>query len=149
RPLAQRTPPPRRSLRPERKLGCFRHVGASAIAILESVHFLLDDIRCLADGAAEKLGFFQYRNADLRKIVSAEDFARLGFNRLPDLDLARENIRKAFDGRNFHSVPNYFLRNLQNYRLAKHRVRGVTQNSQAQASSLGKLERDSWAQRSR
>src|SRR4029453_967915 len=95
-------PNPSPAFGPERELGCFQRIGTSAIAILESVHFLLDDIRGLADGAAEKLGFFQDRNADLRKIVSAEDFTSLGFNRLPDLDLTRQDIGEASDSRNSH-----------------------------------------------
>ena len=79
----------------EREPGRLGRFVASAIAIFESVHFLFDDVRGLADGAAEELGLLQYRNPNLREIVGAEDLARLGFNRLPDLDLAREEYPKS------------------------------------------------------
>src|SRR4030095_12482634 len=93
---------PRRSFGPERKAGWFRALGASTIAVVESVHFLLDNIGGLADRAAEKLGLFYYRNANLRKIVGAEDLARFGFTRLPHLHLPWQDIGEASDGRNSH-----------------------------------------------
>ena len=98
----------RRSLRPERQRRATNDVrfrpswqyGGHRVTIHKRIHLLLDDVRSLTDGAAEKLSLFQYGDANLGKIVGVEDLAPFAFNRLPELHFAWKNIRKAFDGSN-------------------------------------------------
>ena len=49
-----------------------RSVRLSAVAIVEGVHLLLDDVGHLADGALEQLGALEQRHADLAIAVGAE-----------------------------------------------------------------------------
>src|SRR5262249_27671946 len=71
------------------------------ISVIEGVHFLLDDVRRLADGTAEELGFLGDRDADLGEIISSEDLPRRGFDPLPDPYLLGQDVRKSFDAGHF------------------------------------------------
>ena len=61
--------------RPQRERG--------SVAVLESVHFLGDDVGFCAHAAGEELRLFQDRRADLVVVIRAEDGARHGFHAVP------------------------------------------------------------------
>ncbi len=90
------------ALRAQCQLGAFAALPRAGIAVFEGVHLLLDDIRGLADGAAEQFGLLDNRNANLGEIIGIENLARLGFDPLPSFHLAGKDIGEAFDAGDFH-----------------------------------------------
>src|SRR6185503_849863 len=72
-------------------------------AIGERVHFLLDDVRGLADRALEELGALDDRDADLSKRILGEDLPGRGFEPCPTRALHRQDVVKPFHGADFHA----------------------------------------------
>src|SRR5690606_37027078 len=84
----------------------FRAQGKTlAVPIIEGVHLLLDDVRYLADGAAEQFGVFEERQADLE---IAERFHHLAYDLFdvpPCPRRRRKHVVHAPDGVSFHDLP--------------------------------------------
>jgi hypothetical protein len=60
-------------------------VSEAAVAVLEGVHFLGDDVGFLAHAAREQLRLFEDRGADFVVVIGAKHRARLGFHAVPHL----------------------------------------------------------------
>ena len=68
-----------------------------AVAILPGVHFLADDVGVFAHAAREECGLLKDGRADFVIVESAEHFARLRFDAVPDGARGRQNIARSFD----------------------------------------------------
>ena len=89
--------------------GAFRAQGDGAVAlILESVHFLLNYIRRVADAAHEKLGVFNYRRAQFVNAVQAAQIAHFFFDILPLIAFAGQNILCSLRCLNLHCVTSLY-----------------------------------------
>ncbi len=71
---------------------------AVATAVLETVHFLLDDVGVLADRPLEQLGTLDHRHAHFAVAVVGEQFARGGLDPLPVRQLVGEQVVHPADG---------------------------------------------------
>ena len=69
-----------------------------AVAVLEAVHLLLDDVGLGADGAREQLGFLDEGQADFAVAVGRQHLARRRLDALPALDRLRQQIVHAAYG---------------------------------------------------
>ena len=67
------------------------------VAVGEGIHFFLDDVRGLTDGAAEQLGALDNRDADLGEGVAREQLAGLLLDPLPARALVGQDIVKSSD----------------------------------------------------
>src|SRR6056297_2320993 len=70
---------------------------AVAVAVLERVHLLLDDVRDLADGASEQLGVLEQRQAHLAVAVGLQHVAHRVFQVLPAAGVRRQHVVHAPD----------------------------------------------------
>ena len=79
--------------------GSFGAKGKFATAaIFQTVHLFGDHIGGVAQRMGEQRGLFENRRADLLKTITRENFARAGFEHLPDVDIRRGNIGHALKG---------------------------------------------------
>ena len=76
-----------------------RSVRDDAVAILEGVHFLGDDVGILADAADEQRGLLENRRADFLVVIDAKNLAGGGVHVIPDGGRGRKNVARAFDCR--------------------------------------------------
>ena len=76
----------------------FRPEGDRPAALVdEGVHFLRDDVGRLARALFEELGGLEDRGPQLAVAVELEEALGRGLDRLPDLDLAGEDVVRALD----------------------------------------------------
>ena len=75
---------------------------------LESVHFLLNYIRRVADAAHEKLGVFNYRRAQFVNAVQAAQIAHFFFDILPLIAFAGQNVLCSLRCLNLHCVTSLY-----------------------------------------
>ena len=68
-----------------------------AVAVLPGVHFFADDVGIFAHAAGEERGLFEDGRADFVIVESAEHFARLRLDAVPDGAGGRQNIARSFD----------------------------------------------------
>ena len=69
----------------------------TSVAIVESIHFLADDVGFLPHAAREQSRLFQNRRADLLIVVDSKHLARNGFHLIPGRAGGGKDIASAFD----------------------------------------------------
>ena len=71
--------------------------GASAL-VLKGVHFLLHDVRGIADAAVEQLGVLEVRETDLAETILVRDLPEHALYILPFINLGRDDVLGALRG---------------------------------------------------
>ena len=85
----------------DHRRGGFRAQGErTAVAVLEGIHLLGDDVGFRAHAAGEQPGFLKDRRADFLIVVSAEHAARHVLDVVPRGAGRRENVARSFDSSN-------------------------------------------------
>ena len=87
------------TFRPERQ--------AVAVTVEKGIHFLLDNVRSLTDGAAEQFRFLYNRQADLSVPICRENVTHDAFQPLPVRRLIRKNVAHPPDCLNLRCQRNY------------------------------------------
>ena len=84
---------------PHEARGALRAQGqAFAVAVVEGVHLLLDDVRHLADRTPEQLGAFHHGWSNFLVSVRAKQGARVVLDVLPRANVSREDVVHPSDG---------------------------------------------------
>ena len=69
----------------------------AAVAILEGVHLLADDVGLFADAARKQRRLFEDRSANFVVVEARENSPRRRFHLVPDGARWRQNVARAFD----------------------------------------------------